>query len=166
MADIKTRDVTRGTIKSLDRAASSMHRMKEQAIRSKSLEAGSHRDNDSLSSYAQDVTECYAGSSAAYAAKAGAEMAVRSRQKPQGFADIPPDSEDRVQQAFKEQGVKTIRERQSRMKMADAEVLENAEEYRSGERIRRAGTGRQQVQIRRSRVVIAAKRQKPPGSFL
>ena len=164
MADIKTRDVTRGTIKSLDRAASSMHRMKEQAIRSKSLEVGSHRDNDSVSSYAQDVTEHYAGSGAVYAAKAGAEMTVRGRQKPQEIADIPPDNEDRVQHAFREQGVKTIRNRQSRVKMADAEVIGNAEEYRSGDRIRRAGAGRQQEKIRRSRGTIAAKRQKPPRS--
>ena len=57
MADIKTRDITRGTIKSLDRAASSMHRMKEQSIRSKPSDPCSQNDGDSVSSYAQDMTE-------------------------------------------------------------------------------------------------------------
>lgn len=162
MADIKTRDVTRGTIKSLDRAASSMHRMKEQAIRSKSIEIGGQKDSDSVSTYAQDVTEHYAGSSAVYVAEAGAQLAIRSRQKPPKIAEVSPDNEERIQQAFKEQGVKMIRNRQSRVKMTDAEVLGNAEEYRAGDRIRRAGTGRQQEHIRRSRGAIAVKRQKSP----
>ena len=139
MADIKTRDVTRGTIKSLDRAASSMHRMKEQAIRSKSLEISGQKDSDSVSTDAQDVTGHYAGSIDVYAAEAGAQLAIRSRQKPLEIAEAVPDNEDRIRQAFREQGVKTIRDRQSRAKMTDVEVLGNTEEYRAGDRIRRAG---------------------------
>ena len=50
LADIKTRDVTRGTIKTLDRAASSMHHLKEETIRSKALEIGNRHDNDSTGS--------------------------------------------------------------------------------------------------------------------
>jgi hypothetical protein len=162
VADIKTRDVSRGNIKSLDRAASSMHRMKEQAIRSKSLEIGSSRDSESASSYAQETTEHYAGSSARHAVEDGMELAIRNRQKPPETANEPAVAEERIRTAFKEQGAKTIRDRQSVKKMADAEVLGNAEEFRNSDLIRRAGARRQQELIRRGRASIAKNRQKPP----
>ena len=162
MADIKTRDITRGTIKSLDRTSSYMHRMKEQAIRIKSLDISDQHDGDSVSSYAQDVTEHYAGSSAVYTAKAGAEMAIRSRQNPPVSADMPLDNGDPIQQAFKEQGVKAIRSRQNKARMADVEVFGNAEEYRAVDRIRRVGLGRQEELVRRGQGTIARNRQKPP----
>jgi hypothetical protein len=55
MADIKTRDVTRGTIKTIDRAASSMHHLKEETIRSKALNVSSSHDSEPAGSYAQDI---------------------------------------------------------------------------------------------------------------
>jgi len=67
MADIKTRDVTRGTIKTLNRAASSMHHLKEETIRSKAADISSRSDNESANAYAPDAVEQYAGSSAAFA---------------------------------------------------------------------------------------------------
>ena len=81
MADIKTRDVTRGTIKTLDRAASSMHHLKEETIRNRAADIGRKADSESSGSYAQDTAEHYAGGSAAYAAKAGVEMMLQSREK-------------------------------------------------------------------------------------
>ena len=180
MADIKTRDVTRGTIKSLDRAASSMHRMKEQAIRSKSLEIGSYRDNDSINSYDQDVTEHFAGDGATFATRAGVELIQRSRDKNNSFesngvelihqnSQKPPEiaadelsTDEKVHQAFREQSIKVIRDRQGRTKMADIEVFRNTEEYKTGDRIRIAGVGRQQEHIRRSRGVVAGYRLKSP----
>ena len=160
MADIKIRDVTRGSIKALDRAAGSMHRMKEQTVRSIPMDTISHRDNDSPGSYAQDEAEHYAGSSAVYAAKEGMEMAMRSRQKTQEIAEITQNNEERVQRAYRELGIKTIRNRQSRIKMADAEVIMNSEEYRSADRISRAGTIRHRGQIRRSNGIAAGDRHK------
>jgi len=162
VADIKTRDVSRGNIKSLDRAASSMHRMKEQAIRSKSLEIGNSRDSESASSYAQETTEHYAGSSARHAVEDGMELMIRNRQKPPETANEPVAAEERIRTAFKEQGAKTIRDRQSVKKMTDAEVLGNAKEFRNTDLIRRAGAGRQREVIRRSRAATAKNRQKPP----
>ena len=82
MADIKTRDVTRGTIRTLDRAASSLHRMKEETIRSKAEEIGSRNDSESTDPYASETVERYAVNSAAYAAKAGAEMIRQSKERP------------------------------------------------------------------------------------
>ena len=79
MADIKTRDVTRGSIKTLDRAASSMHHLKEETIRSKMTEIRNRDDGNTANSYAQDTIEHYAGDGAAYAAKAGTELMLRSR---------------------------------------------------------------------------------------
>ena len=160
MADIKTRDATRGSIKMLDRAASSMHRMKDQTIRCISMETISHRDNDNLSSYAQDETEHYAGSSAIYAAKAGMEMAIRSRQKTQEIAEVSQNNEDRIHPSFRELGIKMIRSRQSRMKMADAEVIINSEEYRYGDHILKADSIRHRGQFSRSNSVVAGNRHK------
>ena len=161
MAEIKTRDVTRGTIKTLDRAASSMHHMKEQTIRSKSLEPSSGRDNESANSYAQDTTEHYAGSSVRHIAEDGIDLAIRSRQKTQKTTDYPSDIKGQVQTAFKEHGIKTIRNRQARAKMADEEVLRNAEEVRLTGRIRITSA---KNQIRRSRhnIVRTTKGQPKP----
>ena len=61
MADIKTRDVTRGSIKTLDRTASSMHHLKEDTIRSKALDIHSRQDDESADTYAQGAVEHYAG---------------------------------------------------------------------------------------------------------
>ena len=79
VADIKTRDVTRGSIKTLDRAASSMHHLKEETIRSKAADIRSRNDGDNAGSYAEDHIEQYAGDSTAYAARSGVEMLLRSR---------------------------------------------------------------------------------------
>ena len=49
MADIKTRDVTRGTIKTLDRAASSMHHLKEETIRNRAADIGRKADSGGVS---------------------------------------------------------------------------------------------------------------------
>ena len=123
MAEIKTRDVTRGTIKTLDRAASSMHHMKEQTIRSKALELGSGRDNESANSYAQDTTEHYAGSSVRNIAEDGIDLAIRSRQKTQKTTGYPSDIKGQVQSAFKEHGIKTIRNWQARQMRKCLEML-------------------------------------------
>ena len=161
MADIKTRDVSRGTIKSLDRAASSMHRMKEQAIRSKSFEIGSGQDN-SGNTYAQETAEHYTGSGARHAVEDGMELMIRSRQKPPKTASETVGMEDRIKTAFREQGAKNIRERQSIKKMAYVEVLGSAEEYGNIDLIRKNGVAGQQGLIRRGRVPISKNRQKPP----
>ena len=99
MADIRTRDITRGTIKSLDRAASSMHRMKEQSIRSKSQDFGRQNDDDSVSSYAQDMAEQYFSGSTVFAAEAGMKLATRGQPKLLGATDERSDNEMQRQQA-------------------------------------------------------------------
>lgn len=182
MADIKTRDVTRGTIKTLDRAASSMHHLKEETIRSKALEIGKRHDNESTGSYAQDSAEHFAGDGAAFAARSGVEMMLQSREKSAysaepfsdtgepGFHDSPkpakasgvsPDNETRIQQAFREQGIRTIRDRQSRAKMADKEIARNTEADRLTGRIRRASLNRNKKLSRYSTGKDAANRGKP-----
>ena len=66
MVDIKTRDVKKGSIKTLDRAASSMNRLKNETIRSKASEIrGRHNDDESESQYAPDASEHAAGAAAA-----------------------------------------------------------------------------------------------------
>ena len=146
MADIKTRDITRGTIKTLDRAESSMHHLKEETIRSKAAAAGGY-DNESAGSYAQDTLEHYAGGSAAFASRAGIEMLLHSRENASNGSELiaakpSPDRNEQIRRAFREQGVKTIRDRQNKAKMADAEVLRNVEEDRLTGRIRGASTTR------------------------
>ena len=148
MADIKTRNVKTGTIKSLDRASSSMHRMKENVIRSKADDIGRSSSSDDVSSYGHDVTEHYAGSSARYAAEMGAELIIRNRHNPSGTVNETAEISDRVQSAFKQQGVNRIRDQKLRTKMADAEVLGNIEEYRNREIIRRTGSLREERAVR------------------
>jgi hypothetical protein len=147
MADIKTRDVTRGTIKTIDRAASSMHHLKEETIRSKALNVSSSHDSEPAGSYAQDTLEHYAGDSAAFASRAGIEMLLQSKEivsDGSELTNVKPSSErtERIRLAFKEQGAKTIRDRQNKAKMADAEVLRNVEEDRPTGRIRGASATR------------------------
>lgn len=147
MADIKTRDVTRGTIKTIDRAASSMHHLKEETIRSKALNISGRHDSESAGSYAQDTLEHYAGDSAAFASRAGIEMLLHSRENTGNKSDLitaipSPDCNEQIRYAYREHGVKTIRDRQNKAKMADAEVLRNAEEDRLTGRIRGASATR------------------------
>ena len=169
MADIKTRDVTRGSIKTLDRAASSMHHLKEETIKGKYMEPGRGQDDYSGETYAENrveqyagdsaayASEQYAGDSAAYASKAGIDMLLRSREHSNGYpAEIdygngpkPPaapdagiGSQEQIQRAFREQGVKDILERRNRSRMADREVARTAEENNFSGRIRNVSIGR------------------------
>ena len=158
MANIKTRDVTRGTIKTIDRAASSMHHLKEETIRSKALNISARHDSESVGSYAQDTLEHYAGDSAAFASRAGIEMLLHSRENTGNKSDLitaipSPDRNEQIRYAYREHGVKTIRDRQNKAKMADAEVLRNAEEDRLTGRIRGASaTGKKRLSGYSSRV--------------
>lgn len=151
MVDIKTRDVTRCTIKTIDRAASSMHHLKEETIRSKVADISGRHDNENANAYAQDEAVHYAGDSTAYAARAGVELIHRSRAGMEGKSDeyihqtgqnmhaiteMISKNDENIHHAFRRQGIKTIRDRQSRKKMADAEVLRNTEEDRLTGRIR------------------------------
>ena len=152
MADIKTREVTRGSIKTLDRAASSMHHLKEETIRSKVADISGRYDSDPSGSYAQDTIDHYAGDSAAYAARQGVELILRSRGNVSSVITQGPESiqhstlnaidineaENRnksIERAFREEGVKTILGRQEKARMADAEVLRNTEARSLGERV-------------------------------
>ena len=162
MADIKTRDVTRGSIKTLDRAASSMHHMKEATIRSKALDIYSRKDGENADTYAQGTVEHYAGDGTAYAARTGAEMILKNRHKSFESSSYPPSNEEQIRQAFREQGVKTIRSKQLKAKLADAEVLRNSEESRLAGRIRNASTFTSDEFIQRNRVRIGKKRHFAP----
>lgn len=157
MADIKTRDVTRGSIKTLDRAASSMHHLKEETIKGKYMEPGRGQDDYSGETYAENRVEQYAGDSAAYASKAGIDMLLRSREHSNGYPaefdhgsgpELPAEfdagigGQEQIQRAFKEKGVKDILERRNRSRMADKEVVRTAEENNFLGRIRNASIGR------------------------
>ena len=177
VADIKTRDVTRGTIKTLDRAASSMHHLKEETIRSKTLEVGSRADNESSGSYAQDSAEHYAGDGTAFAMHAGTDMIIKSREHIGGsisentdsalhsgvespeIAHGLPDTSEQVQRAFKEQGVKNILGRREKARMADEEVLRNTEHDRLTGQIRRTSIERREKQSLHRTGRIAKNRQ-------
>ena len=164
MADIKTRDVTRGSIKTLDRAASSMHHLKEEIIKSKALDIYSKQDNETADAYAQGVAEHYTGDGAAYVAQAGAELIMRNRHKSLESSTLPQSREEQIQKAFREQGIKTIRGRQQETKLADAEVFRNTEESRSIGRIRNASTRKSEVMIQRNTGRIGKKQQFTPKS--
>lgn len=159
MADIKTRDVTRGSIKTLDRAASSMHHLKEETIRSKSLDIHGRQDGENADTYAQSTVEHYAGDGAAYATQAGTELLLRNRGKAIENATYPQGSEEQIQQAFREQGIKTIRSRQQEAKLADAEVLRNTEETRLTGHIRNVSTRKSDELIQRNRGRITKNQQ-------
>ena len=164
MADIKTRDVTRGSIKTLDRAASSMHHLKEETIRSKALDIHSRQDSENANTYAQGTVERYAGDGAAYAAQAGTELLLRNRNKAAEAASYPQGSEEQIQRAFREQGVKTIRSRQKEAKLADVEVFRNMEEAGFTGRIRSASVRRSDELIQRNSGGITKNRQIVPKS--
>lgn len=164
MADIKTRDVTKGSIKTLDRAASSMHHLKEETIRSKALDIHDRQDGENADTYALSTVEHYAGDGVAYAAQAGTELLLRNRNKTLETENYPQGSGEQIQQAFREQGIKTIRSRQQEAKLADAEVLRNNEETRLTGRIRNASTRKSDELIQRNRGRIAKNRQIAPKS--
>lgn len=135
MADIKTRDVTRASIKTIDRAASSMHHIKEAAVRTKAEDISS-RYGDETETHAQERIEHYAGDSTVYAAKAGAEIIQRNIHKSRGNINEPEQKAEIVQQAFREQGAKTICGKQRESRMMTEETLRNTGEYRRNSRIR------------------------------
>ena len=149
--------MTRGSIKTLDRAASSMHHLKEETIKGKYMEPGREQDDHSGDSYAENRVEQYAGDSAAYASRAGIDMLLRSREQVNGYPaeldhgsgpkpPVVPDtgigSQEQMQRAFKEQGVRDILERRNRSRMADKEVARTVEESSFMDQIRNASIGR------------------------
>ena len=157
MADIKTRDVTRGSIKTLDRAASSMHHLKDETIKGKYIELGREQNDHSGDSYAENRVEQYAGDGAAYASKAGIDMLLRSREQANGYPaefDFGSDSkppaapndgiggQEQIQRAFKEQGVKNILDRRNKSGMADKEVVRTVEENNLMGRARSTSIGK------------------------
>ena len=157
MSDIKTRDVTKGSIKTLDRATRSMHHLKEETIKGKYMEPGREQDDHSGDSYAENRVEQYAGDGAAYASRAGIDMLLRSREQANGYPaefdhgsgpkpSAAPDAcfggQEQIQRAFKEQGVKNILDRRNRSRMADKEVVSIAEENYFTGRVRNASIGR------------------------
>ena len=165
MADIKTRDVTRGSIKTLDRAASSMHHLKEETIKGKYMEPGRGQDDHSGDSYAENRVEQYVGDSAAYASRAGIDMLLRSREQVNGYpakldyggGPKPPAApnpgiggQEQIQRAFKERGVKDILERRNISRMADNEVARTVEENNLLGRVRSASIGRRDRAQRRA----------------
>ena len=158
MADIKTRDVTRRSIKTLDRAASSMHHLKEETIRSKASDISSRQHGGNGDTYAQEVTEQYVGNAAAYSAQTGVELILRNRNKSPETTSYPKSSEEQIRRAFREQGIRTIRDRQEKSKLADAEVLHNTEEARFVGRIRRASGGKSDELIQRNSYRVIGKR--------
>ena len=164
MADIKTRDVTRGSIKTLDRAASYMHHLKEETIRSKALDIHSRQDGENADTYAQGTVEHYASDGSAYAAQAGTELLLRNRGKAIEVPSYPQGREEQIQQAFREQGVKTIRGRQQEAKLADAEALRNNEETRLTGRKRTASTRKNAELIQRNKGGVTKNRQLAPKS--
>lgn len=162
MADIKTRDVTRGTIKTLNRTSSYTHRMKEATIRSKIAEIGSGRESENANAYVHETIEHYAGDGTVYAARAGVEMAIKNRHESPKSASEPVKTEEQVRQAFREYGAKTIQVRKQSVAMADREVLRNTEEFRQGERTRRDSILKSGTRIRGNRKIAANNRHKPP----
>jgi len=156
MADIKTREVIKGSVKTLDRAASATHRIKEASVRVREYEFHiSEEDNDGSSGIelmAGDV-----GAAATHVVKSGTERLLGSREQATGYndgiteatgnvhadsialPDLPDDlpaGEALRQKAAREHAVTDITGRKKKMRMAEEEVL------RSGERssgIRQAG---------------------------
>ena len=179
--DIKTRNVIRGTIKTLDRTGSSMHHLKEETIRSKAAEAGNRYDNESAGSYAPAEIEHFAGDGAAYAARAGVDMMLRSREhaaysaehlSEADVADIQSghfspktanavsENSEQISQAFRERGMKTIRDRQREAKMADKEVLRNTEKEKLGIHIGRVSASENKQNNERTAARIPGIRRK------
>ena len=157
VADIKTRDVTRGSIKTLDRAASSMHHLKEEIIKGKYMGPGRGQDEHSGDSYAENRVEQYVGDGAAYASRSGIDMLLHSREQTNGYPaefdhrggpkpPVVPDtgigSQEQIQRAFREQGVKDILERRNKSRMADKEVVRTAEESSYMGQVRSVSIGR------------------------
>ena len=159
MADIKLREVNRGHIKTLDRASSSMHHIKEATVRTRTSDLYGRQDDDA-DRYAQDSVEHYASDSAAYAVQAGVGLILRSRGDNTGVADqsvenikqISPQSAasaaesvqnvENIQRALREQSAMSIRSHMAKVKMTDAEVIRNAEESRFADRVIRGSRNR------------------------
>ena len=138
MADIKTRDVIKGTIKTLDRAEIYTHRMKEAAVKTRTAEIyGDHQENENDPGEERGYGNAAAVS--AYTVRAGAELVTRSAEKARAnrakdanqtareiLGDIADDpdipvhtvdmtaEEGYVQKAGREHAVKSITERKKR----------------------------------------------------
>ncbi|MBR0342891.1 MAG: CHAP domain-containing protein [Oscillospiraceae bacterium] len=162
MANIKTRDITRGTIKTLNRTSSYTHRMKDHVIRSKIAEVGNTRNNEESNSYASETVEHYAGSGSAYAAQAGVELLMNNRSGSLRSASEPVQTEEHVCQAFREYGAKTIQGRKQSAAMADREVVQRAEEFGNNDRIVKDASLKAGNRIRNGRSNIADNRRKLP----
>ena len=101
MADIRTREMNKGTIRTLDRAAAASHRIKNVAVRSKAEVRDASDSKENIRQHAIDRMMGNVEAGTLYAARGGSNL---------------------VQQAYREYGSKTIRRRQAEARLVDEEV--------------------------------------------
>lgn len=127
MADIKTRQVNKGTIKSLDRASSMTHRMKDVAVRAKEKTVNDRRGEESSSS-------SFATEKMMRAVKRGAAVAGGT-------------TENAVRRAYREYGAKKIRGESQKQKIIRRARVAEAEVEKE---VKSLGIGRRNLQLRSS----------------
>ena len=105
MADIKTREINKGTIKSLDRASSMKHRIKTASIRAKSEMVQDRKSDENSSSFATD-------------------RIMRVEEK--GTAATGKATETAVRRAYRDYGEKKLRKKEATNHLSDKETVINS----------------------------------------
>ena len=161
--DIKFKENSKDIVRTIDRAGLMAGSFKDISVRTKDDLADIFGHDEGSYEYAPGVIQDAAAEGGAYALRGGAELIHRNGAAP----DILPGSKydaEFVQHSGMEYGRKSILNRRNRARMTDEEVLRNAEELRTGGRVKWGSTSRNVELIQRNTAKSAMNRYESPNS--
>ena len=160
--EIKFKENTTDIVRTIDRAGLMAGSFKDISMRTKEDLVDIFGQEEGSYEYAPGVVQDSMAEGSSYAIRGGASLIQRKETKvPDILPGSEPDAED-VQRSGAEYGKKSILSRQSRARMMDEEVLQNAEEYRSDGRIKWGKAFRNDELIQRNAAKTATNRFESP----
>lgn len=161
--DIKFKENSKDIVRTVDRAGLMAGSFKDISVRTKDDLADIFGHDEGSYEYAPGVIQDAAAEGGAYVLRSGAELIHRNGTAP----DILPGSEydaEFVQHHGMEYGRKSIMNRQNRDRMTDEEVLRNAEESRTGGRVKWGSNSRSVELVQRNTAKSAINSYESPNS--
>ena len=134
--EIKIKESSKDIVRTIDRAGLMAGSFKDISMRTRDDLVEIYSQDKGSYEYAPGVIQDGVAECSAFALRGGVEVFHRNgTETPDILPESEPDAE-KVQRFGAEHGKKSILDRQSKARMADDEILQNAEEYKAGGRIK------------------------------
>ncbi|MBR4091161.1 MAG: hypothetical protein IKK28_09865, partial [Mogibacterium sp.] len=140
--EIKIKESSKDIVRTIDRAGLMAGSFKDISMRTRDDLVEIYGQDKGSYEYAPDVIQDGVAESSAYALKGGIEIFHRNGTEVPDVLSGSEQNIEGIQRSEAEYGRKSILNRQTKAHLADDEVLRNAEEYRTGGRIKWGGADR------------------------